>query len=322
MRRQLAFTLIELLVVISVIAILVALLIPAVQYAREAARLTQCTNNFKQIALATLNYSSANRDTLPALFSKPFRKGGGFNAVSWRVSLLPYLEQQMMYDLFHPRIRVAELSDEIEGVTNPAAVPAYECPSSPGTPRVVSGARFRLPNGGGTVFDGVTRSEVTVPYVIRFSRVPVPGFKPGAWFGGATKDFWWDAVDQTWQGTGDENIIPSPAKLVRIEDGLSQTILATEQAGAPSSYRNGQLQERPRYTRGWPFAFPDGQVLRDGWNAQSAINQDNWLGIFSFHRGANAAFFDGSVRFLDQAIASEVLEAMLTRSTAEGLNPQ
>ncbi|MCF0234201.1 MAG: DUF1559 domain-containing protein [Thermoguttaceae bacterium] len=80
------FTLVELLVVIAIIGILIGLLLPAVQAAREAARRMQCTNNLKQIALATMNYVDANRDTLPP---------GAYGARngSWAIALFPFIEQ-------------------------------------------------------------------------------------------------------------------------------------------------------------------------------------------------------------------------------------
>ncbi|MCA9247984.1 MAG: DUF1559 domain-containing protein [Planctomycetales bacterium] len=89
---RIAFTLVELLVVIAIIGILVALLLPAVQAAREAARRTQCTNNLKQLTLAAHNYHSS--------YGK-FPVGGRTdNQLSWLVAILPYIEQQALYDQF------------------------------------------------------------------------------------------------------------------------------------------------------------------------------------------------------------------------------
>ena len=97
-RRHGGFTLIELLVVIAIIAVLIALLLPAVQSAREAARRIQCTNNLKQLALASMNYESANGSFPPAYF--PFTdvpgsgvSSGNQDAAIW-VRLFPYIEQQ------------------------------------------------------------------------------------------------------------------------------------------------------------------------------------------------------------------------------------
>lgn len=323
MSRRSGFTLVEVLVVIAVITILVGLLIPALQYAREAARLTQCTNNFKQVGLATLNYAGAHKDMLPALHTQPSANKWEWD-VSWRVPLLPYLEQQMMYDLFYPRIRLAEVSDDYEGANKPAIVPAFECPSSPGTPQIILGARFWLGREGHKVFDSVGRNEITVPYIIDFSNVAESVKKQGAWYGGETSANWTDVKGHAWAGSTDEDSKPSPAKLRVISDGLSQTVLATEQSGAPNYYRAGaepQLPPEPvegRLARrgAWPFAW-EAQILRIGSMPTQAINWDNRWGIFSFHRGANAAFFDGSVRFLDQGTEANVVEALLTRAGHE-----
>jgi prepilin-type N-terminal cleavage/methylation domain-containing protein/prepilin-type processing-associated H-X9-DG protein len=101
MPRRRGFTLIELLVVIAIIGVLIALLLPAVQSAREAARRSQCVNNLKQLALAIHNYASANGDTLPPGFVDDPWAGptpGTYQNHSMHARLLPFLEQQPIYN--------------------------------------------------------------------------------------------------------------------------------------------------------------------------------------------------------------------------------
>lgn len=145
-RRQRAFTLIELLVVIAIIAILVSLLLPAVQQAREAARRTQCKNNLKQLGLAMHNYHD--------VFGRfphntcHWTNGGPVNAGavpqwSWLVGILPYIEQKNLFESFDFNVRVADgtggfvtgdRNHNSIGVNAPlaqTAIPGYICPSSP-----------------------------------------------------------------------------------------------------------------------------------------------------------------------------------------------
>lgn len=92
------FTLVELLVVIAIIGILVALLLPAVQAAREAARRTSCTNNLKQIGIALHNYHSAYHTFPPGSIS--VGSIGSNHYTTWTIAILPYMEEQATYDLF------------------------------------------------------------------------------------------------------------------------------------------------------------------------------------------------------------------------------
>ena len=125
------FTLVELLVVIAIIGILIALLLPAVQAAREAARRMQCTNNVKQLALAMHNYESAN-GSLPAA-GNYLNPNMGYDTIAaahtWVEALFPYIEQQELYDRldFNSRITEGVNPSVIDGV----AIASLMCPSDP-----------------------------------------------------------------------------------------------------------------------------------------------------------------------------------------------
>jgi len=131
--KRRAFTLVELLVVIAIIGILIALLLPAVQAAREAARRSQCTNNLKQAGLAMHNYHSSTK-ALPARKSYSLST----RASGW-IALLPYLEQSALYQQF--QAMTPPLGAEASTYThypwavapsNNTTVPAVLCPSDPG----------------------------------------------------------------------------------------------------------------------------------------------------------------------------------------------
>ena len=144
-----AFTLVELLVVIAIIGVLVALLLPAVQAAREAARRTQCQNNLKQLALGVLNYESANKVFPPSgqwgegVPGKEFNSTGDIYA-NWAALALPYLEQQTIYDAIDHTVPMTHPNNRVARGTR---LSFMECPSDFGHDTLYDGSRVTVISG-------------------------------------------------------------------------------------------------------------------------------------------------------------------------------
>ncbi len=132
--RRVGFTLVELLVVIAIIGILVGLLLPAVQMAREAARRMQCANNLKQMVLATHNYMDTNRCVPPAVCLS-IGSGGAWSA---QARILPFLEQGNLQNLIDFRFNYSDVVNAPQHAQVTAMkIPVYVCPSeTQATPRV------------------------------------------------------------------------------------------------------------------------------------------------------------------------------------------
>ncbi|MEQ9407784.1 MAG: DUF1559 domain-containing protein [Fuerstiella sp.] len=143
MRSTHGFTLIELLVTIAVISVLIALLLPAVQSVREAARRTQCQNHLKQIGLALHNYHDVYR-TFPPASIRPagFEDNGRDEPRStWAISILPMLEQAALYHRFDP---TRKSTDSVNLDVTAASVPVYRCPTDPAGDQLFEPVLFAL----------------------------------------------------------------------------------------------------------------------------------------------------------------------------------
>jgi prepilin-type N-terminal cleavage/methylation domain-containing protein len=134
-RQRRGFTLIELLVVIAIIGVLIALLLPAVQSAREAARQTQCLNNLKQLGLAIQNYITQS-NVLPAQTTENTSVIAGASNVqwwtSWTASLLPHIEQQPLYNALNFNLPMLEMAPPLSGANTTVAltkIGTLVCPS-------------------------------------------------------------------------------------------------------------------------------------------------------------------------------------------------
>lgn len=158
LHRRRAFTLVELLVVIAIIGVLVALLLPAVQSAREAARRMSCTNNIRQLAIATHNHHDVFKKFPPSCFNEDFKtftqNRFGWERIGYLTPLLPFIEQQPLYD----QTMAYTLEDRRPWSTNNTAsgLPspyksqpkAFLCPSDPTPNKLVMGSTNYHANHG------------------------------------------------------------------------------------------------------------------------------------------------------------------------------
>jgi prepilin-type N-terminal cleavage/methylation domain-containing protein/prepilin-type processing-associated H-X9-DG protein len=308
------FTLIELLVVIFIIGLLVALLLPAVQSARETARRAQCANNLKQIGLALHGYHDVWQSFPPAYLTRNvtgLELGAGW---AWGTLVLPYLEQMPLYDAANFNLGFGDVSapsDDLFGLRENAtvrlaSVSIFLCPSA-------EGGEGPIDLGGGAHL----------------------ATSPGQYIASAG---WMDSAQTPIQGTG--VFYPnSHVAIADVSDGTSATLMIGERsrnladAAWPGSF-GSRTEPAPLCTKaGWPIQScvglmfllmgrtgPSSDIISGSISGGSTPNypaagaDDFW----SRHPGGcNFSFCDGSVRFVKETVAPMVFTGLASRAGGE-----
>jgi prepilin-type N-terminal cleavage/methylation domain-containing protein/prepilin-type processing-associated H-X9-DG protein len=298
--RRIGFTLIELLVVLAIIAVLIGLLLPAVQKVREAAARIQCANNLKQIGLACHQHHDAYGVFPPAWVYAPFTLPQGNviqNGAGTFPCLLPYLEQEALARMYRwdKRAQGPEnqpvATKQLKVLQCPSAEPNRWVTASEDPGNYSYGGKGACGDYGG--IRGIDTRLVDLGLV--------------------------DRADN-YRGVLTDNYL---TRLADITDGTSQTILVTEHAGRPTLWRAGRpVPGTYAIAAAWAAgtvtfgqgSSPDG-ATKPG---PCAINCTNDREVYSFHTGgANAVFADGSVHFLKASMDIRIFAALVTRAGGE-----
>ena len=317
-RKNSGFTLVELLVVIAIIAMLVTLLLPAVQAAREAARRTQCVNNLKQIGLGVLNHESA-LGMFPGGGDTPWPRiednviggtqqmGPEKHGFSWAFQILPYLEEGAITTL--------TTTEAIER----ASIPLYTCPSRrEGIPSGGQGGRILNDYVSATPKGGTTRSEEFNPYnwddessFWQGSIWSVPGSK--RYYGVIVRANAWPPATKKSVGSS------RPTTFGKIQDGGSKTMMCGEKRLIVERYATGDWHDDRGWSDGWDPDTVRSTNHEYGRDLTSAGDTPRGIRDFGFHFGSthdvgmHAVFADGAVHKIAYEIDRIIFDNMGNR---------
>ena len=341
-----AFTLIELLVVIAIIAILIGLLLPAVQKVREAAARTKCSNTLKQLGLAVANYESAYQELphsdRPDIANAP--------RLSWTVGMLPFMEQDNLIRSYDKTFSWSAVGNQ--PITK-QAIKLLICPSNPNGETQLDGDPQASSGSGNGATAGPSAGAI----------FPVSDYAASAGISLLAPA----TINPSVANPSTAKKIPgllekNPTGKIRLSscsDGLSNTVMVVETAGRPAVYRQGKQQDGPppsapfsgkTKVNGGGWARPasdyyltgsatDGTFTQDPAKQTCAVNCTNGFNYpdyiatamtttsfgndgtseaYAFHTGgANFLSGDGSVRFIRASVTLATFAALVTRAGGE-----
>ncbi len=324
-------TLIEMLTVLTIIGILLSVLIPAVQYARELSRKTNCQNNLRQVSIAIQNHESAHLK-LPSIYNGTFltQPRGPLDEFcfhSWRTVLLPQLDQGPLFQRIDFSVPSTSVANG-ENLVTPLNV--FLCPSSTNPHRTVPEIFENFSPTYGAFVQGQQAKLIGPAARADYEAIagvvfPVNPPRPGSYDLRGIK--WGVWGEPTYDLSTERSVNYRVARYRDVTDGLSNTIVVAERAGRPDVYDKGKSVDPYPYSPNNGMDFHQAawgistHILWLVFQHNQSINQTNRSGIYSFHsNGANVAFADGHVSFLSETIDQSTLNAIASRSDGDLVN--